>query len=153
MASERDRDRELKDPDDGYFPPGTVHEDVYYSFNGMDFVWDKAKSDRCYQDRGFDFRVAAHVFNDKDCIFNTDDKHSILEDRESVIGIPTEEGVSGSGPESAIEDVVIGGVDDILFVVFTERMTYDGSDYIRIISARFADKKEEEKYYKNKNSF
>lgn len=126
-----------------YFPPGTPHGDEYFTINGLDFIWDKAKNERNLKVRGFDFRTAALVFNDEYCIFNPDPLHSDGEERESVIGYPIMD-------KNSFDGTVIGSIDDLLFVVFTERISSNGEDYYRIISARFATKKEEDRYMKNR---
>ena len=107
----------------------------------MHFVWDKAKSDKCFAERGFDFQTAAMVFNDEACINEPDPVHSIEEDRFFGIGIPT------SATEK--EEAFIGEVDDVLYVVYTERALDDTEDdliYQRIISARVATRKEKKLY-------
>ncbi|MGN0267508.1 MAG: BrnT family toxin [Lachnospiraceae bacterium] len=68
--------------------------------------------------RSLNFSVAARVFLDPDRIEIYDEVHSI-EERYNTIGM----------------------VNDILFVVYTERI-----DRIRIISARIATKQEKEVY-------
>lgn len=128
-----------KDNETPYFPNGTQHEDVTYEVGVLHFIWDKAKSDKCLRERGFDFRTAAMVFNDNDCLFDTDYEHSIEEERLSIIGRPTD----------AEPRAIIGEVDGVLFVVFTERI-FDGKDYIRIISAREADADEKRAYEENR---
>ena len=42
-------------------------------------------------------------------------------------------------------------MNDLIFVVFTERLSRDGKDLIRIISSRLATKDEIDDYYKNRN--
>ena len=64
--------------------------------------------------------MAAHVFEDEYYIEMYDFENSDTEDRY----------------------IVIGKVEEVLFVVYTER-----GDTIRLISARLADKFEEELYY------
>ena len=140
----------LKDEDqqESYFPEGTVHQDVYFDLGEMHFVWDKAKSDKCYAERGFDFQTAAMVFNDEAGIFRRDKKHSIEEQRMYGIGVPTAESVE--------ENAYIGEVNNVLYVVYTDRaVTFDEEDeddlspdllYHRIISARAATRKEKKLY-------
>lgn len=68
--------------------------------------------------------MASKVFLDRHAIIKYDGQHSSLdEDRWNVIGM----------------------VEDVLFVVFTER----GEDNIRIISARIAEQEEIDEYYRN----
>ena len=133
--------RKVEDLKRGYFPEGTSHLDVYFKLGEMHFVWDKAKSDKCFAERGFDFQTAAMVFNDEACINEPDPVHSIEKDRFFGIGIPT------SATEK--EEAFIGEVDDVLYVVYTERALDDTEDdliYQRIISARVATRKEKKLY-------
>ena len=91
----------------------------------MTFEWDESK-DRLNQKNhdGISFEYAARVFLDSKRIEMLDENHS---------------------DESEERYNVIGCVERILFVVYTER----GSDNIRIISARRATPKEEKLYYEN----
>jgi hypothetical protein len=91
----------------------------------MTFEWDENK-DRLNQKNhdGISFEYAARVFLDSKRIEMLDEDHS---------------------DESEERYNVIGCVERILFVVYTER----GSDNIRIISARRATPKEEKLYYEN----
>ncbi|MGI5074767.1 BrnT family toxin [Treponema vincentii] len=91
----------------------------------MTFEWDENK-DRLNQKNhdGISFEYAARVFLDSKRIEMLDENHS---------------------DESEGRYNVIGCVERILFVVYTER----GSDNIRIISARRATPKEEKLYYEN----
>ena len=132
-----------EDIDERYFPEGTEHQDVFFKLGDIQFVWDKAKSDKCYAERGFDFRTAAMVFNDEACINEPDPTHSIDEERFFGIGVPTSDAMS--------EEAYIGEVNHVLYVVYTERALDDdddGSDvvYQRIISARLATNKEKKLY-------
>ena len=91
----------------------------------MTFEWDENK-DRLNQKNhdGISFEYAARVFLDSKRIEMLDENHS---------------------DESEERYNVLGCVERILFVVYTER----GSDNIRIISARRATPKEEKLYYEN----
>lgn len=91
----------------------------------MTFEWDENK-DRLNQKNhdGISFEYAVRVFLDSKRIEMLDENHS---------------------DESEERYNVIGCVERILFVVYTER----GSDKIRIISARRATPKEEKLYYEN----
>ena len=86
----------------------------------MLFEWDEDKAEANLKKHGVDFRDAVRVFNDLDRIEFYDAAHSDDEDRFNTIGM----------------------VDDILYVVYTER-----KDCTRIISARFATKLERRMYY------
>ncbi len=88
------------------------------AFDG--WTWDAEKSERCYDERGFDFDYAAKIF-ESDTIE--------WEDRRRDYGEP--------------RFVTVGQVDDqILIVVWTRR-----DDTRRIISARPASRQEREKFY------
>ncbi len=136
------------DPARSYFPEGTVHQDVYYKLGYLHFVWDKAKSDKCLRERGFDFRTAALVFNDDDCLYDRDEGHSDGEERMTALGQPTAEPMkAGIG---SIPTTFIGSVNSVLYVVYTERATDAGEDVYRIISARRATPLEKRVYEESK---
>lgn len=84
------------------------------------FEWDDDKAELNWKKHHVDFNDAAKVFNDPNRIEDFDEEHSIYEDRWQVIGM----------------------VDDILFVVYTER-----GEFTRLISARKANALERRKYY------
>ena len=86
----------------------------------MIFEWDEEKNASNIKKHGVDFRNAVRVFNDLDRIEFYDAGHSDEEDRYNTIGM----------------------VDDILYVVYTER-----KNRTRIISARLATKPERRMYY------
>ncbi|MBQ7515543.1 MAG: BrnT family toxin [Schwartzia sp.] len=87
---------------------------------GMLFEWDSDKNRSNINKHGISFEYAARVFFDMNRIERKDLKHSQVETRY----------------------ISIGYVDDMLFVVHTDR-----KDAIRIISARFAEKNERSYYY------
>jgi len=82
--------------------------------------WDDEKAEINYKKHGIRFRVAARIFLDNDRIEDYDELHSEYEDRWKVVG----------------------KVRNVLVVIYTER----GEKY-RLISARFANKREEDEYY------
>ena len=84
------------------------------------FEWDETKNKRNQVIHGISFELAAYVFEDEWHLVIYDEKHSTDEDRYIAIGL----------------------VEDVLFVVFTER-----KDKIRIISARLATEQERRLYY------
>lgn len=86
----------------------------------MLFEWDDEKAAINLKKHGVSFQTAALVFYDENRIEMYDSEHSLEEDRYNTIGI----------------------VEDVLFVVYTER-----KDRLRIISARLANKKERSMYY------
>ena len=86
----------------------------------MDFEWDEAKSEACFQARSFDFAYAARAFFDPDRVVQADTRHSYGEERFQVMG----------------------RIEQRLFViVYTPRR-----DAIRIISARKANQREVRDY-------
>lgn len=86
----------------------------------MLFEWDDEKAAINLKKHGVSFQTAALVFYDENRIEMYDSEHSLEEDRYNTIGM----------------------VEDVLFVVYTER-----KDHLRIISARLANKKERSMYY------
>lgn len=88
----------------------------------MNFEWDEAKSEACFQERGFDFVYAARAFFDSDRLIQADTRHSYGEERYQLMG----------------------WIEQRLFVViYTPK-----HDAIRIISARKANQREV-KHYEN----
>ena len=84
------------------------------------FEWDDDKAEKNIRKHGIYFEDAAWVFLDEFKIDEYDELHSDFEDRYKIIG----------------------RVGKILAVIYTER-----GEKFRIISARYADKKEQEEYY------
>ena len=82
--------------------------------------WDDDKAEINYKKHGIRFKIAAHIFLDDNRIDYYDELHSDFEERWKVIG----------------------KVRDVLAVIYTERI-----EKIRIISARYATKEEEDEYY------
>ena len=93
---------------------------------GRQFEWDDNKAKINKIKHGVSFKVAAKVFDDENRYEQFDSEHSWEEDRWQVIG----------------------KVDDILFVVYTER-----GDYTRLISAREATATERRIYYDRANIY
>lgn len=86
----------------------------------MNFEWDENKSERCFQERGFDFAYAAQAFFDPDRAVWEDTRYVYGEDRYQLMG----------------------KIDQRLFViVYTPR-----NNVIRIISARKANQREIRRY-------
>ena len=92
------------------------------TINDLVFEWDDEKNQINLRKHGVDFTDAAQIFFDENRIERRDEFHSDDEDRWQVIGM----------------------VNEILFVIYTER-----GENIRLISARRADKKERMEYYGN----
>ena len=87
------------------------------------FEWDADKAALNLKKHGVRFETAALVFNDENRIELFDSAHSLFEERYNTIG----------------------KVDEVLFVVYTERKTLT-----RIISARIATPAERRMYYDRK---
>lgn len=86
----------------------------------MNFEWDAAKSEACFQQRGFDFAYAARAFFDPDRLIDADTRHSYGEERY----------------------LLMGKIEQRLFVViYTPRR-----QALRIISARKANQREVKQY-------
>ena len=94
--------------------------DVNFELGDLKFIWDKNKAEINLKKHKIKFENDALVFLDENLIEDYDDFNSDDEERFKVIG----------------------EVEKILVVIYTER-----EDRTRIISARFADKKERSKYY------
>ena len=86
----------------------------------MQFEWDEEKARKNFEKHGVYFQTARRVFWDENRIEIFDEAHSTEEERYNVIGM----------------------VNKILFVVYTER-----GERIRIISAREATAEEKDVYY------
>ncbi|MBQ3442964.1 MAG: BrnT family toxin [Selenomonadaceae bacterium] len=82
--------------------------------------WDDNKAELNWKKHKIYFEDAAYVFLDEKRFEDYDELHSEYEDRWKVVG----------------------KVRDVLVVIYTER----GEKY-RLISARYANKKEEDEYY------
>ena len=91
----------------------------------LQFEWDEEKNRINIAKHGISFETALYIFNDDRRIEIYDAEHSIDEDRYNTIGM----------------------VDDVLFVVYTER-----KEKIRLISARAANALERSIYY-DQNSY
>ena len=98
--------------------------DVNFELGDYKFVWNSEKAEKNRKKHKVTFKVAAHVFLDDFKIDNFDEVHSDDEERIKIIG----------------------RVEKVLAVVYTER-----GDRNRIISARYADKNEQEEYYEQFN--
>lgn len=120
---------------------------VRFSLGGMMFEYDEAKNQMNIEKHGISFRNAARVFFDYDRIEMYDDEHSEDEDRYNTIGD------TAYGNLNIIGNLNPNGktVDDILFVVYTERTLYQENDkeieVTRLISARLATNFERGLYY------
>ena len=100
--------------------------DTKLKFGEMLFEWDIEKAKKNKIKHGISFKTAIKVFEDENRLERYDDEHSGKEDRWQVIG----------------------KVEEILFVVYTER-----GDITRIISAREANDTEKEIYNGNSDLY
>lgn len=121
---------------------------IRFTLGGMLFEYDPEKNRKNIEKHGISFKSAARVFFDYDRIELYDEAHSGDEDRYDTIG-----------DTSAGNLTIIGNlqdarrVDDILFVVYTERVGVDEDEdgkfkeITRLISARLATSFERGVYY------
>lgn len=127
-------------------PVETGNTVVRFTLGGVLFEYDPEKNRKNIEKHGISFKSAARVFFDYDRIELYDEAHSGDEDRYDTIG-----------DTSAGNLTVIGNlqdtqrVDDILFVVYTERVIVDedgrSREVTRLISARLATSFERGVYY------
>lgn len=127
-------------------PVETGNAVVRFTLGGVLFEYDSEKNRKNIEKHGISFKSAARVFFDYDRIELYDEAHSGDEDRYDTIG-----------DTSAGNLTVIGNlqdtqrVDDILFVVYTERAIVDedgrSREVTRLISARLATSFERGVYY------
>lgn len=119
---------------------------VSFTLGGMAFEYDEKKNQTNIRKHGLSFRSAARVFFDYDRIELFDDEHSDDEVRYDTIG-DTSAGLIGQERSNTL----IGQVNDILFVVYTERVRIEENgektDVTRLISARLATDFERGLYY------
>ena len=123
---------------------------ISFTIAGVAFEYDAQKEQINLRKHGISFRAAARVFFDEDYIEEYDSAHSDDEKRYNVIG---DVSAGNAKIRAAIGNVdhFHGEVDDILYVVYTERIkrTENGKEYdvIRLISARLANSFERGLYY------
>ena len=119
---------------------------VRFTLGGVLFEYDSEKNRKNIEKHGISFRSAARVFFDYDRIEFYDEAHSRDEDRYDTIGDTSAGNLTVIGN---LQDIY--RVDDILFVVYTERAvvdeTGDPREVIRLISARLATSFERGVYY------
>ena len=96
------------------------------TINNMLFEWDEEKNRINKRKHNISFETAEKVFADENRVEWLDEYHSDDEDCY----------------------ITVGKVNEILFVVYTER-----EDVTRLISARRANKQERKKYYAGKESY
>ena len=118
-----------------------------FSLGGMIFEYNEEKNRKNIVKHGISFRSAARVFFDYDRIELYDDDHSFEEDRYNTIGD------TSAGNLTTIGNLYTGTnvVNDILFVVYTERSIINDAgrevEITRMISARLATNFERGIYY------
>jgi len=122
---------------------------VRFTLGGMRFEYDEGKNRKNVQKHGISFKSAARVFFDYDRIEMFDEEHSYDEEWFDTIG-DISAGYASVGDieinqrSSTIGNLnqSIGKVNDILFVVYTERVIQEDdereSEVTRLISARLA---------------
>lgn len=126
---------------------------VTFTLGGMVFEYDEQKNQINIKKHGIPFTAAARVFFDYDRIEMTDDAHTDDELRYDTIGDISAGHAVTAGDKHAIGSYhhSIGKINDILFVVYTERIRVeaDGSEteITRLISARLATNFERGLYY------
>lgn len=126
---------------------------VTFTLGGMIFEYDERKNEYNIEHHGISFKQAARVFFDYDRIELFDEANSEVEDRYDTIGDLSAGYANVSSGETVIGNIgsFMSETDDIVFVVYTERVRIGGdeekTDIIRLISARFATGFERGLYY------
>ena len=119
---------------------------VSFTLGGMAFEYDEQKNQTNIRKHGISFKSAARVFFDYDRIEFFDDAHSEDENRYDTIG-----DTSAGNLVRAESNTLIGMVNEIMFVVYTERVREEENgektDVTRLISARLATNFERGLYY------
>ena len=119
----------------------------------MAFEYDDNKNQINIKKHGISFKSAARIFFDYDRIEFYDEDHSYDEDRYNTIGDTSAGRISQKAEGALIGNIdqFIGKVNEILFVVYTERVRIEESgtktDVTRLISARMATEFERGLYY------
>lgn len=129
---------------------------VTFVLGGQVFEYDSEKEALNLKKHGISFRAAARVFFDEDYIEEADAQHSDDEQRYNVIGDTSAGNILQPQGERSYAtigkiDRFAGDVNDILYVVYTERTRKEENgkvlDIIRIISARLANNFERGLYF------
>jgi hypothetical protein len=97
--------------------------DKEFTLGGMLFEYDEEKNQKNIQKHGISFKTAARVFFDYDRIELYDEEHSDDEERYDTIGDTSAGNFSFDVSGTTIGNIesFTGNVNDILFVVYTER--------------------------------
>lgn len=126
---------------------GVTENVVRFTLGGLLFEYDPEKNKKNIEKHGISFKSAARIFFDYDRIELYDQAHSEDEDRYNTIGNTSAGNVTIIG--NLGKDV--HRADDVLFVVYTERVINDengkSAETIRLISARLATSFERGVYY------
>lgn len=132
---------------------------VTFTLGGMVFEYDEEKNQKNIKKHGISFKSAARVFFDYDRIELLDEGHSSDEIRYDTIGDISFGRIAGDDAASPVSSTTIigninqfiGKTNDILYVVYTERLGLTGAgtttDVTRLISARLATSFERGLYY------
>ena len=119
---------------------------VRFTMGGLLFEYNPEKNRKNIEKHGVSFKSAARVFFDYDRIELYDEGHSETEDRYDTIGDTSAGNLTTIG---TLQDTP--QIDNILFVVYTERIVSDEprkpEEVIRLISARMATSFERGVYY------
>lgn len=101
--------------------------EIKLELDGMLFTWDDEKERANIRKHDLDFKTAATAFLDDDLVidFNSVDEFT---------------------GEERMEAIGMIGLPRLIFIVYVERVTINGNDIIRLISARRAEKKERIRY-------
>jgi uncharacterized protein len=97
-----------------------------FEIEGLQFEWDDNKAAQNLSKHGLKFSEGAEAFLDEQALFEPD------------------EGATGEARYHAIGSLLTRLL--IVFVAYTER-NYHGQEFIRLISARKADKNERQRYF------
>ncbi|MFQ9514822.1 MAG: BrnT family toxin [Eubacterium sp.] len=135
---------ELNDTDNKY---------ITFKLGDMTFEYDEKKNQKNIEKHGISFKSAARVFFDYDRIEFYDEENSQEEERYDTIGDTTAGNIELFDNGTVIGNVreITGGKEDVLFVVYTERIKKNDAgkdtDITRLISARYATNFERGLYY------
>ena len=124
---------------------------VTFVLGGMTFEYDEEKNKANIKKHGISFRSASRVFFDYDRIELYDEENSQDEDRYNTIGDTSAGNILNSSTIIGNVSQSDRKVNDILFVVYTERERIEENETVtevtRIISARMATSFERGLYY------
>ena len=120
---------------------------VSFTLGGLAFEYDEQKNQTNIRKHGISFKSAARVFFDYDRIELYNDEHSEDETRYDTIGDTSAGNIVMVGQMGQS----IGKINEILFVVYTERTKLERNgiqiEVTRLISARLATNFERGLYY------